>query len=72
MSDVAIDYRRRILRIARPSVAVSSSVICWTLRIVTGVLFGGATAIGVNLGMSAPEISPASVVYHDHATTPDL
>jgi hypothetical protein len=31
---------------------------------VTFVLFGAATAIGVNLGMSAPDISPASVVQH--------
>jgi hypothetical protein len=32
---------------------------------VTVLLFGAATAIGVNLGISAPEISPASVVQHD-------
>jgi hypothetical protein len=32
---------------------------------VTLVLFGAATAIGVDLGTSAPEISPASVVQHD-------
>ncbi len=64
MSNAALDYRRRIPRIARPSVAASPSLIRWTLRTVTFVLFGAATAIGVNLGMSAPDISPASVVHH--------
>jgi hypothetical protein len=51
MSDAALDYRRRIPRIARPSVTASPSLIRWTLRIVTIMLFGVATAIGVNLGM---------------------
>ena len=64
MSNAALDYRRRIPRIARPSVAASPSLIRWTLRTVTVMLFGAATAIGVNLGVSAPEISPASVVHH--------
>lgn len=70
MSDAALDYRRRILRIARPSVTASPSLIRWTLRIVTVVLFGFATAIGVNLGIGAPEVSPASVVHHGHVASP--
>ncbi|HEX3197716.1 MAG TPA: hypothetical protein VHR39_09210 [Propionibacteriaceae bacterium] len=65
MSNAALDYRHRIPRIARPSVAASPSLIRWTLRTVTFLLFGAATAIGVNLGTSAPEMSPASVVQHD-------
>ena len=65
MSNAALDYRRRIPRLARPSVAASPSLIRWTLRMVTLVLFGAATAIGVDLGTSAPDISPASVVQHD-------
>ncbi len=70
MSDAALDYRRRIPRIARPSVTASPSLIRWTLRIVTVMLFGVATAIGVNLGIGAPDISPTSVVRHDHLATP--
>jgi hypothetical protein len=65
MSNAAVDYGHRIPRTARPSVAASPSLIRWTLRTVTVLLFGAATAIGVNLGISAPEISPASVVQHD-------
>jgi hypothetical protein len=65
MSNAALEYRHRIPRIARPSVAASPSLIRWILRTVTFLLFGAATAIGVNLGMSAPEMSPASVVQHD-------
>jgi hypothetical protein len=68
MSNAALDYRHRIPRIARPSVAASPSLIRWTLRTLTIVLFAGATALGVNLGLSAPEISPVSVVHHDVAS----
>jgi hypothetical protein len=70
MSDAALDYRRRIPRITRPSITTSSSLIRWTLRIVTVMLFGVATAIGVNLGIGAPEISPTSVVHHDRVASP--
>ena len=70
MSDAALDYRRRIPRLARPSVTASPSLIRWTLRIVTVTLFGVAAALGVNLGIGAPEISPAAVVHHDHLTSP--
>ena len=71
MSDAALDYRRRIPRIVRPSVTASSpSLIRWTLRMVTVLLFGVATAVGVNLGIGAPEISPTSVVHHDHVASP--
>jgi hypothetical protein len=69
MSDAALDYRRRIPRIA-PSVTASPSLIRWTLRTVTVMLFGIATAIGVNLGIGAPEVSPTSVVHHDHVASP--
>jgi len=72
MSDAALDFGRRIPRIARLSVAVSPSLIRWTLRLVTLLLFGAATAVGVNAGMGAPEISPTSVVNHDRAAPPDL
>jgi hypothetical protein len=68
MSHAALDYRHRIPRIERSSVAASPSLIRWTLRTVTVVLFAGATALGVNLGMSAPEVSPASIVHHDVAS----
>lgn len=70
MSDAALDYRRRIPRIARLSVTASPTLIRWTLRIVTVMLFGTATAIGVNLGIGAPEVSPTSVVHHDHVASP--
>jgi hypothetical protein len=72
MSDAALDFGRRIPRLARLSVAVSPSLIRWTLRLVTLLLFGAATAVGVNLGMNAPEISPTSVVLHDGAATRNL
>jgi hypothetical protein len=68
MSHAALDYRHRIPRIERSSVAASPSLIRWTLRTVTVVLFAGATALGVNLGMSAPEVSPGSIVHHDVAS----
>ena len=70
MSDAALDYRRRIPRITRFSITASPSLIRWTLRILTVTLFGAATAIGVNLGVGAPEISPTSVVNHDHVASP--
>jgi hypothetical protein len=70
MSDAALDYRRRIPPITRPSISTSSSLIRWTLRTVTVMLFGVATAIGVNLGIGAPEISPTSVVHHDRVASP--
>jgi hypothetical protein len=69
MSDAALDYRRRIPRIARPSVAATPSLIRWSLRTVTVLLFAAATAFGVSLGMSAPEIAPTSVVQHHVAPT---
>jgi hypothetical protein len=72
MSEAALTFARRIPRIARLSVAVSPSLIRWTLRLVTLLLFVAATAVGVNVGMDAPEISPASVVHHDGAASPDL
>lgn len=62
MSDTTLDYRRPIPHITPPSLAASPSLIRWSLRIVTVLLFGAATAFGVSLGMSAPEISPTSVV----------
>jgi hypothetical protein len=62
MSDAALVYRHRIPHIARPATAASPSLIRWTLRLVTVMLFGAATATGVNLGLSAPESSPTSVV----------
>jgi hypothetical protein len=72
MSDAALDFGRRIPLIARLSVAVSPSLIRWTLRFVTLLLFGAATLVGVSLGMDAPETSPTSVVHHDGAASPDL
>ena len=67
MSDTALDYWRRIPHIMRPSGAASPSRIRWSLRIVTVLLFGAATAFGVNLGVGGPETSPTSVVQHDIA-----
>jgi hypothetical protein len=72
MSEAALDFGRRIPRLARLSVAVSPSLIRWTLRLVTLLLFGAATAVGVSLGMNAPEIPPTSVVHHDGAASPNL
>jgi hypothetical protein len=72
MSDAALDFGRRIPRSARLSVAVSPSLIRWTLRLVTLLLFGAATAVGVSLGVNAPEISPTSVVHDDGAVSPNL
>jgi hypothetical protein len=63
MSDTALDWRR-IPRTARLSVAASPSLIRWSLRTVTVSLFALATAFGISVGMSAPEISPTSVVQH--------
>jgi hypothetical protein len=71
MSEAALTFARRIPRIGRLSVAASPSLIRWTLRLVTLLLFGAATAVGVNVGMDAPEISPA-VVHHDSVASPDL
>ena len=71
MSDAALDFGRRFPRIARLSVAVSPSLIRWTLRLVTLLLFGAATAFGVNVGMNAPEIAPTSVVHDDRVASPD-
>lgn len=64
MSDTAFQFGRRIPRIARLATvpSPSPSLIRWTLRIVSVGLFGAATAVGVSLGMSAPEISPAPAV----------
>ena len=72
MSDAALDFGRRIPRIARLSIAVSPSLIRWTLRSVTLLLFAAATAVGVNVGMDAPEISPKSVVHNDGVAAPDM
>lgn len=72
MSDAALDFGRRIPRFGRLFVAVSPSLIRWTLRLVTLLLFGAATVVGVNLGMNAPGISPMSVVHHDRAASTDL
>jgi hypothetical protein len=69
MSDTALDYGRRIPLIARPSVAASPSLIRWSLRILTVMLFGAATAFGISLGISAPETAPTSVVQHHVAPT---
>jgi hypothetical protein len=72
MSDAALDFGRRFPRIARlSSVAVSPSLIRWTLRLVTLLLFGAATAVGVNVGMNAPEIAPTSVVHDDRVASPN-
>jgi hypothetical protein len=62
MTDTAFELGRRIPRVARLAIAPSPSLIRWTLRIVTLGLFGAATAVGVNLGMSAPEVAPTPVV----------
>jgi hypothetical protein len=71
MSDAALDVGRLFPRIARLSVAVSPSLIRWTLRLVTLLLFVAATAVGVNVGMNAPEIAPTSVVHDDRVASPD-
>ena len=72
MSDAALDFARQIPRISRLSVVVSPSLIRWTLRLVTLLLFVAATAVGVNVGINAPEVSPTSVVHHDGVATPDV
>ena len=69
MSDTAFESGRRIPRIAR-LVTAPSFLIRWMLRIATVGLFGAATAVGVTLGMNAPEISPTSVV-HQHVALSD-
>jgi hypothetical protein len=71
MSDTALELGRRIPRTARPYGAASPSLVRWTLRILTTLLFSAATAFGISLGMSAPEISPTPVVQADVAP-PDL
>jgi hypothetical protein len=55
----------------RLSIAASPSLIRWTLRSVTTLLFGAATVFGISLGMSAPDISPTPVV-RGHVAPPDL
>jgi hypothetical protein len=72
MSDAALDFGRRIPRIARLSIAVPPSLIRWALRLVTLLLFGAATAVGVNVAMDAPEISPTSVAHNDGVAAPDM
>jgi len=69
MSDATLELGRRIPRIARLSVAVSPSLIRWTLRTVTAILFAAATAFGVSLGMRAPESPPTSVDNHHVAAS---
>jgi hypothetical protein len=71
MSDAAIEFGRRIPPTMWLSVAASTSLIRWTLRIVTTLLFGAATVFGISLGMSAPDISPTPVV-RGHVAPPDL
>ena len=70
MSDTAFEVGRRIPRIARLAVTAPLRLIRWMLRIVTVGLFSAATVVGVSLGMSAPEISPTSVV-HQHVALSD-
>jgi hypothetical protein len=70
MSDAAYELGSRIPRIARLSVTASPSLVRWTLRVLTVGLFGAATAVGVSLGMTAPDIPPTSVVHH-HAAASD-
>jgi hypothetical protein len=55
----------------RFSVAASPSLIRWTLRIVTTLLFGAATLFGISLGMGAPDISPTPMA-RGHVAPPDL
>ena len=71
MSDTALELGRRIPRTARPYGAASPSLVRWTLRILTTLLFSAATAFGISLGMSAPDISPTPVV-RDHVAEPGL
>jgi len=69
MSDTTLDYRRPIPDITRSSLAASPSLVRWSLRIVTVLIFTAATAFGVSVGMGAPEISPTSVVQQNTAPT---
>jgi hypothetical protein len=59
----------RAHRIARLPIAAPPSLVRWTLRMVTVIVFGAATAFGASLGMNAPEISPTSVVQHPVASS---
>lgn len=70
MSDTTLELGRRLPRATRLAIASPPSLIRWTLRVVTVGLFGAATAFGVILGMSAPEVSPTSVV-HQHVALSD-
>jgi hypothetical protein len=70
MSDTAFELGRRSPRIARLTIAPSPSAIRWALRVVTLGLFSAATAFGVSLGLSAPQISPTSAV-HQHVALAD-
>jgi hypothetical protein len=69
VSGATLELGRRIPLIARLSAAASPSLIRWTLRIVTTILFAAATAFGVSLGMSAPEIPATSVDDHHVAAS---
>jgi hypothetical protein len=62
MTDTAFEFGRRIPRVARLAITPSPLLIRWALRIVTVGLFGAATAVGVSLGMGAPEMAPTPVV----------
>jgi hypothetical protein len=68
-ADVATASLRAVHRIARLPIAAPASLVRWTLRMVTVIVFGAATAFGVSLGMNAPEISPTSVVQHHVASS---
>jgi hypothetical protein len=67
MSDTTLDYRRPIPHITRSSLAASPSLVRWSLRIVTVLIFAAATAFGVSVGMGAPETSPTSLVQQNTA-----
>lgn len=68
-ADVAAASLRGVHGIARLPIAASPSLVRWTLRMVTVIVFGAATAFGASLGMSAPGISPTSVVQHPVASS---
>ena len=66
MFDISVD--EFVSRRSWPAGWVASAsplVVRWSLRAITTAVFGVATALGVNVGLAAPQHSPAVLLADD-------